>query len=288
VFTSGVVLLLHVWGGKRFGLALNKSKGMEDVHKCIQVLKDQEDRWHSGGRYCNLLYGLASAGNITFPDDPPPRNKRERDAGSATSTSTPLSDYSSPWTPERPRSIAGPWRELSKKASPLPTAAPTDGHVPQPDLSTFILPMNSHELGRLPVYSPFDFQNYPGLSPLKSLNNDTWESAVGHVPPFDPNLSSHIPPTVGNAQDMDDLFYDQMASVFSGWKGPVPELPYEQPTPYQFNASQAVLPMDEGHITMPLYTDDTSIPSDLPPGWDGSHNWNSTYSSLQGGNDGVP
>ena len=50
VFTSGVVLLLSIWGGKRSGLSMDPSKEMVDVHKCMKVLKASEDRWHSAGR----------------------------------------------------------------------------------------------------------------------------------------------------------------------------------------------------------------------------------------------
>lgn len=50
VFTSGIVLLLSIWGGKRSGLTTDPNKEMVDVHKCMAVLKGCEGIWHSAGR----------------------------------------------------------------------------------------------------------------------------------------------------------------------------------------------------------------------------------------------
>ncbi len=41
-FAAGIVLLLNIWGGKKSGLALNPKKEMQDVFKCMQVMKDME------------------------------------------------------------------------------------------------------------------------------------------------------------------------------------------------------------------------------------------------------
>jgi len=130
--------------------------------------------------------------------------------------------------------------------------------------------MNSDELGRLPLYEQADFVNYTG--PLPG-NNNIWDSALFNVdcdPSFDANLAGHMPTTGSNTEAirplpdelpteffMNELFYDQMASVFSGWKGQIPELPREQPiipAPSQYHISQSILPMSEGYDSMPLYT----------------------------------
>ena len=39
LFTSGIVLLLNIWGGKRSGLTTDPAKEMEDVYKCMKMLK---------------------------------------------------------------------------------------------------------------------------------------------------------------------------------------------------------------------------------------------------------
>ena len=43
-FTAGIVLLLSIWGVKRSGVSIDPAKEMEDVYKCMQVLKDAETR----------------------------------------------------------------------------------------------------------------------------------------------------------------------------------------------------------------------------------------------------
>jgi hypothetical protein len=55
VFTSGIVLLLSIWGGKRSGLSMDPNKEMTDVHKCMRVLRACEKRWHSAGRLWYVL-----------------------------------------------------------------------------------------------------------------------------------------------------------------------------------------------------------------------------------------
>jgi len=50
VFTSGIVLLLSIWGGKRSGLFMDPNKEMVDVHKCMKVLKALEGWLSSAGR----------------------------------------------------------------------------------------------------------------------------------------------------------------------------------------------------------------------------------------------
>ncbi|PPQ66905.1 hypothetical protein CVT24_008520 [Panaeolus cyanescens] len=89
-FTAAIVLLLSIWGGKRSGLTTDPKKEMADVHKCMQILRHSEDRWHSAGRLWDILYELASVGELPLPQPSPPMtNKRSRDSD------TPLSQASS-------------------------------------------------------------------------------------------------------------------------------------------------------------------------------------------------
>ena len=44
LFTSGIVLLLNIWGGKRSGLATDPVKEMADVHKYMKMLRTLEPR----------------------------------------------------------------------------------------------------------------------------------------------------------------------------------------------------------------------------------------------------
>ena len=43
-FTAGIVLLLNIWGAKRSGGVTDPAKEMEDVHKCMAVLRAAEGR----------------------------------------------------------------------------------------------------------------------------------------------------------------------------------------------------------------------------------------------------
>ncbi|KAG5643433.1 hypothetical protein DXG03_000941 [Asterophora parasitica] len=59
-FSSGVVLLLSIWGGKRAGLSTDFDREMADVKKCMDVLKGSETR-------CDILCELASVGDLPLP-----------------------------------------------------------------------------------------------------------------------------------------------------------------------------------------------------------------------------
>ncbi|KAF4613756.1 hypothetical protein D9613_007374 [Agrocybe pediades] len=105
VFTSGVVLLLSIWGGKRSGLSTDPNKEMVDVHKCMQALRSSEERWHSAGRLWDILYELASVGDLPLPQSSPPtNNKRTRDSETPITSSPPSSN---PTPSDGPRNIAG-------------------------------------------------------------------------------------------------------------------------------------------------------------------------------------
>ncbi|KAJ7738152.1 fungal-specific transcription factor domain-containing protein [Mycena metata] len=58
-FTSGIVLLLNVWSGKRTGVISDTSREMANVYKCMEVVRLCEDR--------DILAELASAGGLPLP-----------------------------------------------------------------------------------------------------------------------------------------------------------------------------------------------------------------------------
>lgn len=45
VFSSGIVLLLNIWGAKKTGQFIDFDKQMSDVRKCMHVLQSVEDRY---------------------------------------------------------------------------------------------------------------------------------------------------------------------------------------------------------------------------------------------------
>ncbi|KAH9025471.1 hypothetical protein EDB85DRAFT_2149808 [Lactarius pseudohatsudake] len=72
------VLLLNIWGAKRTGGVPDPVKEMEDVHKCMAVLQVAEARWHAAGRLWDVLYELASVGDLPLPQ-PTPTHKCEHE-----------------------------------------------------------------------------------------------------------------------------------------------------------------------------------------------------------------
>ncbi|QRW17816.1 Fungal specific transcription factor domain [Rhizoctonia solani] len=63
-FTSGIVLLINVWGQKKSGGTADPNGQIKDVHKCMDVLKNNEHRWHSAGRLCFMHRARNSSGYI--------------------------------------------------------------------------------------------------------------------------------------------------------------------------------------------------------------------------------
>ncbi|KAF8754361.1 hypothetical protein RHS01_06290 [Rhizoctonia solani] len=99
-FTSGIVLLINVWGQKKSGGTADPNGQIKDVHKCMDVLKNNEHRWHSAGRLWDILYELASFGDLPLPQPSPKEsNKREREAESTTSPSVGHTSSASEHTP---------------------------------------------------------------------------------------------------------------------------------------------------------------------------------------------
>ncbi|KAJ7091086.1 hypothetical protein C8R44DRAFT_990636 [Mycena epipterygia] len=64
VFNSALVLLLNLWSGRRTGLVSNSSRDLENVHKCMEVLRLCENRWRTAGMLWDVLAELASTGQL--------------------------------------------------------------------------------------------------------------------------------------------------------------------------------------------------------------------------------
>jgi len=59
-FTSGLIIVLNVWGGQKSGLLQNTAKEMANVQICLNVLKEGEKRWHIAGRLYDMLKEIGS------------------------------------------------------------------------------------------------------------------------------------------------------------------------------------------------------------------------------------
>ncbi|KAF5363184.1 hypothetical protein D9758_008334 [Tetrapyrgos nigripes] len=176
-FTAGIVLLLNIWGGKRSGMSVDPNKEMADVHKCMQVLRKCEDRWHSSGRLWDILYELACVGDLPLPNfSPPMQNKREWGSDSPSSQS---SDTLVAEAPSTGRAIAGSRRVASSSSAAPSSQAPPSQSKRQDSSSNkqcFSLPMYTNELGRLPLHGQVNFStsSQPTHQPQSMAGNEYW------------------------------------------------------------------------------------------------------------------
>ncbi|KAF9220414.1 hypothetical protein BS17DRAFT_344209 [Gyrodon lividus] len=222
-FTAGIVLLLNIWGGKRSGLSIDPSKEMADVHKCMSVLKRCEKRWHTSGRLWDILYELASVGELPLPQPSPTGGiKRERD-----SDSPPSSTHSVSTPQEGSRPIAGSRRiprdaQSQSQHTRQHSQSQQHSHVS----STFDLPLYSNDLGRLPLHGQVSFPvndsatSSTASTPPQMDTQNVWypPSSTGtHHSPNEPSPTSghshthdFVHPGVPSTYSMDELFYDQM------------------------------------------------------------------------------
>ncbi|KAJ6550405.1 fungal-specific transcription factor domain-containing protein [Mycena vulgaris] len=77
LFTAGIVLLLNIWGGSGGGMGRIHAveKDFVDVHRCMAVLKSQQQQWPAAGALLDTLrqlvavdHPLSVPGNTTAPD----------------------------------------------------------------------------------------------------------------------------------------------------------------------------------------------------------------------------
>ncbi|CAE6441036.1 unnamed protein product [Rhizoctonia solani] len=198
-FTSGIVLLINVWGQKKSGGTADPNGQIKDVHKCMDVLRNNEHRWHSAGRLWDILYELASFGDLPLPQPSPKEsNKREREAESSTSPSVGHTSSASEHTPSpggsastgtRDRPIAKPRSVLSKATqqqqqhSQVPQQHQQHQHYVQqptsytqtlptpPTFGVGNLPVNTAELGSM-HHLPPDFMYEQQNNPLHGIWNE--------------------------------------------------------------------------------------------------------------------
>ncbi|KXN90781.1 hypothetical protein AN958_03435 [Leucoagaricus sp. SymC.cos] len=160
VFMVAVVLLLNIWSGKRTGFAPHPKREMEDVQRCMNILKS----WSQAGRYWDILTELAYAGDVTISHDPPrassPTRKRRRMfLNEIVQTQDPPSTKSDKSTSPGPDATLPP--TPSSPTSPSFLSMQHPGNVAPPNFS---LPIYSTELGSLPVYGQFNFLDTVAVS----------------------------------------------------------------------------------------------------------------------------
>ncbi|KAJ6571027.1 fungal-specific transcription factor domain-containing protein [Mycena vulgaris] len=156
-FTSGLVLLLNVWSGKRTGLPPQMNSAISEVHKCMASIRVCEERWPSAGLFWDLLYELAAISQLPLPERSAPsapaagdssnKRRREEDIVPEGLNSTTAVAHYPPHDDRYPTS--------------LPAAAASHQFAE--------LPTYTADLGRLPVFHPYaDGSSWDPTQPFTS------------------------------------------------------------------------------------------------------------------------
>ncbi|KII84068.1 hypothetical protein PLICRDRAFT_367695 [Plicaturopsis crispa FD-325 SS-3] len=66
LMSSNAVLLLNIWGGRRSGVSINTTQEMVNVYRCMEMLKNMEERWPGAGRLWDILSELVAVGDLPF------------------------------------------------------------------------------------------------------------------------------------------------------------------------------------------------------------------------------
>ncbi|KAF9049328.1 hypothetical protein BDZ89DRAFT_1033163 [Hymenopellis radicata] len=222
-FSSAIVLLLNIWGGKRTRMNLNPVKEMLDVHKCMQVLRDMENTRHFAGRLWDILYQLASVGNLPLPEDNAPAAlKRHRDDDDVLATTEQTTRKSVSTGDEAPAPTIPSHPELYQSTS-YATQSPdhlfngypmcssttiSNGNglwnMPQDsDVFNIPLPMHSSDLGRMPLHPQAPLPN-SDVPPATSTANTGWPFSDMTQEPYAFGFSQPKDPT--NPMMVDDAF----------------------------------------------------------------------------------
>ncbi|KAJ7685586.1 hypothetical protein DFH06DRAFT_1358159 [Mycena polygramma] len=130
VFDSAVVLLLNVCGGSRSGLSIDIERELEDVYKCMKLLRQTEARWQNAGRFYDIICELMNASNLPLPP-------------------TSLPDYAL-ISSNNDHSL---YSATVPSGPSAPAPGPNSGSWPVNSLS---LPMAVEDLGSLPIYESLD------------------------------------------------------------------------------------------------------------------------------------
>ncbi|KAJ3759895.1 fungal-specific transcription factor domain-containing protein [Lentinula raphanica] len=158
LFHSSIVLLMNMWRGKYLleSSSLNISKDLADVHRAINVLHSHEQRWEYSGRLADILMEVISVShfhpsqfNLTNSTLKRPRIDSSDNPSLPQSSSSTMTAHQDTNGEERP--IAGSSRVLAALDK---VQNPSNPPNPSNSSPQFSLPLNSSELGRLPIYEP--------------------------------------------------------------------------------------------------------------------------------------
>ncbi|KAF9507697.1 hypothetical protein BS47DRAFT_1377865 [Hydnum rufescens UP504] len=192
-FTSGIVLLISIWGAKKTGATMDPNVHMKDVGKCLKFLQKAEMDWHASGRLVDILRELASFGDLPLPDFKVPNStaqKRDRSyessssqdgAGSSASASSPDADTNRPLRPiPKPR--------VRNSIPQLPEASPV-AHPPTTDTSS----ATSYQIPPHPTEWPQS--NHPEYAPPPTSSTPSGQQWYYSLPGKTPGGTGSFPST---------------------------------------------------------------------------------------------
>ncbi|KAI0692333.1 fungal-specific transcription factor domain-containing protein [Cytidiella melzeri] len=166
LLSSGVVLLLNIWGGKKSSTSTESMKEMQEVHKAMNIVKALEPRWYSAGRIWDILYDLANVGDLPLPQ----RCSQKRPRGDVPDE---MSPQSSPISSER--QVAGSKRVQQYQQSHQQQRQKDGQPSSSSAQSSFTLPLYSQELGRMPLHPFAEQQAAPPLE--RNTEPPSWSSS---------------------------------------------------------------------------------------------------------------
>ncbi|KAF7289170.1 Fungal-trans domain-containing protein [Mycena indigotica] len=155
VFDAGIILLLNVWGGRKVGLNVDPKKCLQDIDICLRVFRVYETRWQVAGRQHDIINELMSAANMDVYAYAPNPLKRIRDVDVDGERQHEVSNSNSPAS-SAADSITTPNEvHMTLPGHPIHYNTEYSSDQEAPQFGDFSLPVSSHDLGRMPLYEPF-------------------------------------------------------------------------------------------------------------------------------------
>ncbi|KAJ3749683.1 fungal-specific transcription factor domain-containing protein [Lentinula detonsa] len=168
LFNSAIVLLVNMWRGKHFVGSSSSSKELADVYRAINTLHLHEKRWDQAGRLADILDEVISISH--FNPSPQPRSsfslKRRQVEDNQILSSAPITTTRAD---KEGQYVAAPdvmERHHLSITHELPRS--------------FDLPLNTNDLGSLPIYQPFDWSvpQAQSLSASDETQFNSWASTM--------------------------------------------------------------------------------------------------------------
>ncbi|KAJ7225062.1 fungal-specific transcription factor domain-containing protein [Mycena haematopus] len=192
VFTSGLVLLLNVWSGKRTGLPPHMNSAITEVHKCMATMRVCEKMWQTAGLFYDLLCELATIGQLPLPKDVAPPST----STSGTSNPNKRAREEDRDQAQAPRTAPVQHPPTNNVYHPTmhPNPNPTPTSAPPPAQSAYQfgfglgdpLPTYTADLGKLPVFHSHQ------LRASATESTSSWYPAQPAAPLGRPNFAVGI------------------------------------------------------------------------------------------------